>query len=155
MSSSTTRFRSSPPKWGGKRKAYRKLWKARERAISKIGDLSSDRLHADRWLKSRLSPDSDLELNLDDLRNRSQELYAEFGVAQGAIEGRVDNVVGPGIPIKAAIKETGSITARTSQDLQRRTERGVRAAGPLHRSERPRVAGGSAAAGGTLLAPRR
>lgn len=98
------------PSYGGKRKAVRKLWRARNAAISAIGNTTSDRTVDGKWLGSRLSPDSDLELHLDKLRRDSQELYGQFGIAQGAVEGRVDNVVGPGIPLRAAIKPTGNIT---------------------------------------------
>ncbi|WP_437225003.1 phage portal protein [Planctomicrobium sp. SH661] len=64
----------------------------------------ASRLRADRWLSSRLSPDSALESDLEELRERSNQLYRDFGFITGAVEHRVDNVVGTGLNPKAWLK---------------------------------------------------
>lgn len=103
------------PAWAGRRRAARRA----DRLRAKVADVlnrhwegsGGDDMRADKWLKSRLSPDDALEWELDDLRARSDEIYRNFGPCNGAIESRVDNAVGCGIRIKARIKAVpGKIT---------------------------------------------
>jgi lambda family phage portal protein len=108
------------PGWAAKRKNHRRADRIRARAAQVLNrhfeGSGGDDLRADKWLKSRLTPDDALEWELDDLRRRSDELYRNFGPCNGAIESRVDNVVGQGIRIKARIKEVpGKITAAQAE----------------------------------------
>lgn len=66
-------------------------------------DDAGDRLHGpQRWLGSRLSPDSELEQDLESLRAHTKELYRDT-TAGGAIDARVDHVVGKGFTVQAKI----------------------------------------------------
>lgn len=86
--------------------------KSRELAEQRIAKLAShwdgaddDRIHgADRWMRSRLSPDSALEQDLTDLRERSDELYRGDPYIHGAIEHRTTNVVGRGWRFQSRIE---------------------------------------------------
>lgn len=103
------------PGWASQRKGQRRA----DRLRQKIADVLNghwegagrDDLRADKWLGSRLSPDDAIDWELSELRLRVDELYRNFGLCNGTIEGRVDNVVGAGIALKARIRETpGKIT---------------------------------------------
>lgn len=66
-------------------------------------DDAGDRLHGpQRWLGSRLSADSELERDLESLRTHTKELYRDT-TAGGAIDSRVDHVVGKGFTVQAKI----------------------------------------------------
>lgn len=69
-----------------------------------------DRLHGpQRWLGSRLSPDSELERDLQTLRDHTKELYRDT-TAGGAIDARVDHVVGRGFTVQAKIGQGPGIS---------------------------------------------
>lgn len=74
---------------------------------------NSSRLRADRWLASKLSPDSALEQDLDELREHAKELYRSFGYITGAIDHRTDNVVGTGLTPKAWIRAVPGVISET------------------------------------------
>jgi len=108
------------PEMGLRRRAMRMIGEASEarlRAFSddRSGDDNSDRLHgAQRWMGSRLSADSDLEQSIDDLRRRSLELYRST-TAGGAIDSRVDHVVGAGFSVQAKIAAGAGISEEAAQ----------------------------------------
>lgn len=100
------------PEAGLKRKALRMIHNASVARLAS-GDRdsdNSDRLHGpQRWLGSRLSADSDLEQTLDELRTRTKELYRDT-TAGGAIDARIDHVVGKGFTVQAKIKATNGVS---------------------------------------------
>lgn len=86
------------PEWGLRRAAARA-------ALSRISNsvhegAESDRLRAEKWIGSRLSPDAALEMDLETLRHRSREIYRNDSLG-GAIDNRVVHVVGTGFTVQA------------------------------------------------------
>lgn len=64
----------------------------------------SDRLRGEKWLTSKLSTNSQLEQDLETLRERAEDLYRNDCYAASAINGRVDNVVGCGIRYQSRVQ---------------------------------------------------
>lgn len=62
-----------------------------------------DRLYGERWLGSRLSADSRLDLDLQELRDNSREIYMNHS-AGGAVDSRTNNTVGTGFTPIATIE---------------------------------------------------
>lgn len=98
------------PRWALRRQALTHLREIRARQHERFmeryydGADETGRLRGDKWLKSRLSPDSELELELEASREHSRQLYKNFGYATGVVDHRTDNVVGCGLAPKAAIR---------------------------------------------------
>lgn len=95
------------PSWGGRRLAMRKQLEVAERlADARVQNLfdgaDSDRLRGSKWMASRLSTDSELELDLPTLRTRSNELYATDSIG-GAVDSCATQVVGTGFTPQAQI----------------------------------------------------
>ena len=113
------------PSWGSKRLARRRHWEAVEQIDAMRHEIMNrqfegadhDRLQNGRWLSSRLSPDSALEMDLLTLRERSQELYKNDAFAAGAIEGCVSNVINTGIIPQARIRARNGISAAQARSL--------------------------------------
>lgn len=63
----------------------------------------ADRLRGNRWLTSRLSPASELEADLETVRDRAFDLYENDPVMGGWVKTRVTNVVGTGMHFQARI----------------------------------------------------
>lgn len=101
------------PQWGARRVQMRVLQQVADkqyaRMLSGWDGATDDRKHGDKWLASRLSPDSSLEDGLDDLRKRSNQLYREYSFCRGAIDTRVDNVVGKGFRYQSQIRPVGDL----------------------------------------------
>lgn len=93
------------PQWGARRQVARRLQslalRRLERAHERMGrgwdTPSDDRVRGSRWLASQLSPDAFLENNLQDLQDRSTDLYRKNTYAHAAVESRITNEVGIGI----------------------------------------------------------
>jgi lambda family phage portal protein len=75
-----------------------------------------DPLRADRWMTSRLSADSYLELGLNELRDKCRSLACEFPFMAGAIDGRVDNVVGTGLKPQSRILPVDGLITQAEAD---------------------------------------
>lgn len=111
------------PAWGARRKSVRRADRIRARISDRMArkienshfERGEDPTRADKWLGSRLSINDALEWELDDLRDKSDELYRTFGPANGAIESRVDNVVGTGIRVGARISETPGVSVEQAE----------------------------------------
>lgn len=102
------------PEAGLKRKVMRQILTASERRISAStsdrDDDDGDRLHgSQRWGMSRLSADSELEQTFEAQRAQSAELYRDT-TAGGAVDSRVDHVVGKGFTVQAKIKAQAGIS---------------------------------------------
>lgn len=99
------------PSYGSQRLCARRLdaiaAKQTEAALNAGGHwypaTAPDPLRADRWMTSRLSADSYLEMGLLDLRDKCRSLVCEFPFMSGAVDGRVDNVVGTGLKPQSRI----------------------------------------------------
>ena len=101
------------PEAGLQRRALRAIASASERRISQYydDDRGSDPQHGpQRWMASRLSPDSELERDILEIRKRSLELYRDSTIG-GAIETKLDHIVGQGFTYRPRISEQPGITA--------------------------------------------
>jgi len=103
------------PQAGAERLAMRQIIAGSERRMSSdydrdgIGDKASRLDGNQRWLGSRLSADSELEQDLDSIRQRSAELY-RTSTAGGAVDTLVDHVVGTGFTYRPGIVAQDGIT---------------------------------------------
>jgi lambda family phage portal protein len=108
------------PGWGSKRIASRNLLQLHEQRFAQLSTqwegATKDRLHGDKWLASRLSTDSGLEEELGDQRKRSNELFRNFGFCRGAIDTRVDNVVGKGFRYQSQIRAVDGVISEDDAD---------------------------------------
>jgi lambda family phage portal protein len=111
------------PVWGAQRIATRKQFEQSERYFARaLESAESDRTREGKWLGSRLSADAFLEEDLETTRIRSRELYRNDFVG-GAIDSRVEHVVGTGFTVQAKIKaKEGVITAEQAKRLNEQLE---------------------------------
>ena len=112
------------PERGGRRIAARHMFerlhlRARREDPQNSGGgfkgADNDRLYAHRWLMGRLSADSRLELDHEDLRLRSREIYVGHS-AGGAVDSRTNNVVGCGFKPQAKIKPIAGVFTQAQAD---------------------------------------
>lgn len=112
------------PEWGARRKAVRNSYE-RFSAVYHDG-ASQDRLHAGKWLGSRISPDSALEQDGEVLRSRSHELYRNDALG-GMVDLMVDHIVGQGFTYNSKIKAVPGISDTAAegfnQDIEAMMER--------------------------------
>lgn len=101
------------PVWGAQRLAVRRQYEASERQFSRALEAAeSDRNREGKWLGSRLSADAFLEEDLETTRIRSRELYRNDFVG-GAIDSRVEHVVGTGFTVQSKIREKAGVVSAT------------------------------------------
>lgn len=81
----------------GTRQIQQHILDARKQLVMRAFETGREKLREKKWISTTLSPDSALEEDLATLRRNSNELYRTMGFATGAVEGRVNNVVGTGI----------------------------------------------------------
>jgi lambda family phage portal protein len=122
------------PEWGARRMAVRKMFEAsqdadsqfrrqRPRQSSAFESAEADRLRAGRWIGSRLSADSTLEIDLDTTRRNSRELYRNDFIG-GAIDSRVEHVVGTGFTVQARVSAIpGVINDAQAEEINNQLER--------------------------------
>lgn len=80
---------------------------------AEAGRLTSD------WTTTAGSADSDLQADLGELRNRSRDLVRNDGLAAGAIQAFVDNVVGRGIVPQSQVNADAlGITEEQAEEFQ-------------------------------------
>lgn len=119
-------FAVAPDLWN-RRQTARQVRTLQERRFGSLmahfEGADKDRLRGDSWMRSRLSPDSATEQSLEELRENCRELYCNFGWTTGAIEHRVDNVIGCGIRPQSRIREwPGVITAAQAKTFNSENE---------------------------------
>lgn len=126
------------PAWGARRNEARRRDElhravtaaAERRTQSRAWEAAeSDRFRGSKWLVSKLSPNSQLEQDLQTLRDRAEDLYRNDSYAASAINGRVNNVVGSGWKdrLQSRIEATeGVIDDLESDRLQSTLERKFR-----------------------------
>lgn len=99
------------PAWGAKRIATRKAFAVAEKRAAKLSAYEAsgdDRTRGHKWLTSGLSADSEFELDANELRERSVDLYRKDAYATSAVNTRVINVIGgSGIKVQAQVAEIG------------------------------------------------
>lgn len=112
------------PGWGTRRIearrrfASKEKWQARlERQLENKFSArweagSKDRTIQEKWLTSRLSPDSCLEQDLEEARERSTDLYQNDAVCASAIDGMTANTVGCGLAPQARVREERGVITR-------------------------------------------
>lgn len=118
------------PGWGAKRMAARRRVELSTRIMRRFKGkfraweaADNDRFRGGKWLASKLSPDSELEEDLLTLWERARDLYRNDPIAAGAIRGRVDNVVGRGIPVQARVPAIdGVLTDEQANVLNKQLE---------------------------------
>ena len=111
------------PVWGAQRLAVRRQFEASDKYFSRALEAAeSDRHREGKWIGSRLSADAFLEEDLETTRLRSRELYRNDFVG-GAIDSRVEHVVGTGFTVQAKIREkAGVVTADQAKVLNAQLE---------------------------------
>ncbi len=114
---------SVAPVWGAQRIAARRQFEVSEKYFSRaLESAESDRNREGKWLGSRLSADAFLEEDLETARQRSRELYRNDFVG-GAIDSRVEHVVGTGFMVQSRIRErAGVITAAQAKQINQDLE---------------------------------
>ena len=94
------------PEWGARRLAMRTTWQRwaqLDERFARIEAAQHDETRGSRWLISRLSPDSQLEQDLETTRERSRDIYQNDAMG-GAIEGKVNHVIGTGHTPQSRVK---------------------------------------------------
>jgi len=111
------------PVWGAQRIATRQQFERSEKYFARaLESAENDRTREGKWLGSRLSADAFLEEDLETTRIRSRELYRNDFIG-GAIDSRVEHVVGTGFTVQAKIKaKAGVITAEQAKALNEQLE---------------------------------
>jgi len=114
---------SVAPVWGAQRIAARRQFEVSEKYFGRALEASEDNRHREgKWLGSRLSADAFLEEDLETARQRSRELYKNDFVG-GAIDSRVEHVVGTGFKAQARIRDkAGVITKAQAKALNQQLE---------------------------------
>lgn len=110
---------SFAPVWGAKRIETRRQYDRYQAVSDKFSrslESSEDNRHREgKWLGSRLSADAFLEEDLESSRQRSRELYRNDFVG-GAIDSRVEHVVGCGFTVQARIKAKAGVIDKEQAD---------------------------------------
>ncbi len=116
------------PTYGSQRLCARRLDEIAELQTQRAKDASlnggghyypataPDKLRDGRWLTSNLSADSYLEMGLTDLRDKCRSLVCEFPFMSGAVDGRVDNVVGTGLKPQSRILPVAGLISQAEAD---------------------------------------
>jgi lambda family phage portal protein len=103
---------SVAPVWGAQRIAARRQFEVSQKYFGRALEAAEDNRHREgKWLGSRLSTDAFLEEDLDTARQRSRELYKNDFVG-GAIDSRVEHVVGTGFKPQARIREKAGVISK-------------------------------------------
>ena len=119
------------PRWGAKRIESRarlnlieQFAEQAQARMSQVWESSDqDRFRGAGWLVSRASINSQIELNLEETRDRAEDLYQHDCYAASAINGRVDNVIGCGIRFQSRIQsEEGQLSEQGAVRLNRQIE---------------------------------
>lgn len=113
-------FRIAPKRYA-QRKVVENLLRMQERMVARDA-ADHGRLKGSKWLASRLSVNSELEIEQEDTRNRSRDLYLNDPIAAGYVKGRVTNVVGTGLTPQAQIQAGDAIDQERAEKLNRQIE---------------------------------
>lgn len=109
------------PQWGIRRIASRSFIEAASN-FAHIEAAERNVSRGDRWMTSRLSPDSQLDQDLVATRDHSREIYQNDAMG-GVVESKVNHVIGTGHSRQARIRERdGVITADQATEYNNRLE---------------------------------
>lgn len=98
------------PSYGARRIAARRAFEiaaASHQRFARIEAAEHGETRSDRWLISRLSPDSQLEQDLQSTRDRSRDIYQNDAMG-GVVEGKVNHVIGTGHTPQARVEGDGA-----------------------------------------------
>lgn len=110
------------PEWGARRIVSRRLFDAAQSRFARIEGAEASDTRGSKWLISRLSPDSQLEQDLETARDRSRDIYQNDAIG-GCIDGRVNHVIGTGHTPQARIKAVeGLVDEATAEQLNAEVE---------------------------------
>jgi len=120
------------PIGGAERIAHRRMFDAAQEKYQRLRDAprgpsaywesaETDDHRSKLWNKQILSPDSGLELDLNELRLRSRILYRDDSLG-GAVDQRCNLVVGTGFTVQATIKPVKWISAEQAELLNQEQE---------------------------------
>ena len=114
------------PSWGLQRVQARLTLAAAERREQRLARIEAAEVSKSRgntWLTSRLSPNSQLELDLQTARDRSRDLY-QNDMLGGAVDSKVNHVIGTGHTPQARIMAVdGEITEEQADAYNEQLER--------------------------------
>lgn len=114
------------PGWGVRRMAARAQMASAERQRDRFARIeaaehSNSRGH--KWMISRLSPDSQLEVDLQTARDRSRDLYQNDALG-GAVDSKVNHVIGTGHTPQARVSAVeGVLTENQADAINEQLER--------------------------------
>jgi lambda family phage portal protein len=109
------------PAWGARRIATRRAFQAAESGFARIEAAEHNDSRGGRWLISRLSPDSQLEQDLQTTRDRSRDIYQNDAMG-GAIDSKVNHVIGTGHTPQARVKPFGTLTEADAERINTQIE---------------------------------
>lgn len=105
------------PEYGARRISARRAFfvasKMQER-FARIEAAEKNETRGDRWLASRLSPDSQLEQDLGGTRDNSREIYQNDAMG-GVVDGKVNHVIGTGHTPQARVSGVDNADAINEQ----------------------------------------
>lgn len=109
------------PEWGARRIATRRAFSHAEQKFARIESAEHNETRGDRWLISRLSPDSQLEQDHQTLRDRSRDIY-QNDIMGGAIDGKVNHTIGTGHTPQSRIKAENGISEEEAEAYNEQLE---------------------------------
>lgn len=108
------------PVYGARRIAAQRMLHAGH--FARIEAAESNNTRGDRWLISRLSPDSQLEQDLATTRERSRDIYQNDAIG-GAVDSKVNHVIGTGHTPQARLRAVdGLLTEPEAEALNESIE---------------------------------
>ena len=122
------------PRWGENRRRIRRKDMLHKRVVEFTEDrmhrrerlsayeaADTDRFRGQKWLTSRLSQNSIIDVELETLQDRAKDLYRNDAYASSAINGRVTHVVGTGYTLQSRVTGQGDEMA-SEEDLTLRKQ---------------------------------
>lgn len=103
------------PNWGARRIATRRAFQHAESHLARIEAAEHNETRGSRWMASRLSPDSQLEQDLQTTRDRSREIYQNDAMG-GAVDNKVNHVIGTGHTPHATIEEYEDVITKADAE---------------------------------------
>ena len=112
------------PEWAAKREIARQTLRAIKNTGYSSSGASTYKRSMKGWQAWSSSPQADIDMNLDTLRQRSRDLFMNSGLARSAITTPRTNVIGAGLKLKARIDyEALGISIDEADEWEKKTER--------------------------------
>jgi len=106
------------PSWGVRRMAARTQMATAERRAERFARIEAaehGNSRGHKWLISRLSPDSQLELDMQTARDRSRDLYQNDALG-GAVDSKVNHIIGTGHTPQARVSQLEGVLSEDQAD---------------------------------------